>query len=749
MKKLSKITLKKAAIIGAGCVFFFVMLIVLRNWYSPQVENDTQKKSIEVKYTDENKNLNPFAQYWKYNVGDSMEWASASYNDNLWRSIKPDLNLDSIPKALFNGIAWFRIPFSIDSSMINKVMAIYLHHYGASEIYLDGNLIISFGKVSADKENEKSFIPDVPVVFSLGDTLKHILAIRYSNQYFQDNKEKYAEEIAGIRFSYLDHPYEYIVERFRGEEVWFTFILLFGFFLTLSLVHFLLYVFYRKQKQNLYYSIFVFTFSIITITPYILSHSHLASAYLKLQFYYIVPTLFFLPSIVGCLHSLFRPSYAKKIFIIEIILVAVALLSMFVTSLLDYNGIILIILVLFTSVESIRSVLAGIIHKKPGAKIIGTGVLIFFLFIIIFIIIASITANFNLSIGNSSSLFYISIIILSVISIPLSMSIYLARDFALTNKNLQSKLEEVESLSAKTITQEKEKQQILSSQKETLEIQVKERTAEVIKQKEIIEEKNKDITDSINYAKRIQQAKLPKKEEIYSSLPQSFVFFKPKDIVSGDFYFFHKAKNNVFIAAADCTGHGVPGAFMSMIGSEKLEDAVSRTADTSEILTLLNKGIKTALKQSESDESTRDGMDIAICSIDTENRVVKYAGANRPLWVIRNGSASLTTGSQTIVEEIKPTKAAIGGLTKENQNFETHELKLQQGDTFYICTDGYADQFSGGNGKKLMTKKLKEILLNIQHQTMQEQEQYLDSFIKKWKMEAEQVDDILVIGVRL
>jgi serine phosphatase RsbU (regulator of sigma subunit) len=260
-------------------------------------------------------------------------------------------------------------------------------------------------------------------------------------------------------------------------------------------------------------------------------------------------------------------------------------------------------------------------------------------------------------------------------------------------------------------------------------------------QKQKLEAQKNEIVSSITYAKRIQQAKLPIKEEIYSSLPNSFILFKPKDIVSGDFYFFQKTEKYLFIASADCTGHGVPGAIMSMIGSEKLEDAVSQNTDTSEILKMLNKGIKTSLKQSDSDESTRDGMDIAICSIDTVNRIVKYAGANRPLWIIRNG--------QKVVEEIKATKTAIGGLTEENQHFDTHEIALQQGDTFYICTDGYADQFSGQDGRKLMTKKLKEILVNIQSKTMPEQETYLDNFIENWKGRTEQVDDILVIGVRL
>jgi len=278
---------------------------------------------------------------------------------------------------------------------------------------------------------------------------------------------------------------------------------------------------------------------------------------------------------------------------------------------------------------------------------------------------------------------------------------------------------------------------ITRKQKQIIEVQ----KTEVEKSKHIIEEKNKDITDSINYAKRIQKAMLPHRKDIWIAFPESFVLFKPKDIVSGDFYFFHKNNQSAFVASADCTGHGVPGAFMSMIGSDKLNDAVSESSDTSEILSLLNKGIKSALKQSETDESaTRDGMDIALCSVDTNARIVKYAGANRPLWIIRNGS--------TAVEEIKATKKAIGGFTEDSQHFDTHVIQLQQGDTFYISTDGYADTF-GNQDKKLTTKKFKEILLSIQDKSLKEQGQHLDSFIEDWKAGTEQIDDILVIGVRL
>ncbi|WP_317899893.1 PP2C family protein-serine/threonine phosphatase [Aurantibacillus circumpalustris] len=259
--------------------------------------------------------------------------------------------------------------------------------------------------------------------------------------------------------------------------------------------------------------------------------------------------------------------------------------------------------------------------------------------------------------------------------------------------------------------------------------------------KKVISTRNLEITQSIAYARRIQEAKLPKKEEIYRSLPNCFVLYKPKAVVSGDFYFFHKTEHSVFIAAADSTGHGVPGALMSMIGSEKLETAVLQSADTAEILQLLNRGIKTSLKQSEIVESTSDGMDIALCSIDVANRIVKFSGANRPLWIIRTG--------QNNVEEIKATKKAIGGFTQDDEQFSSYEIEMKQGDTFYIFSDGYADTFGGKEGKKLKKKAFKEILLSIRDRSMLEQEHLLDDFIENWKDETEQTDDILVIGVRL
>lgn len=258
-----------------------------------------------------------------------------------------------------------------------------------------------------------------------------------------------------------------------------------------------------------------------------------------------------------------------------------------------------------------------------------------------------------------------------------------------------------------------------------------------------IEEKNREITDSINYAQRIQNAIMPEHSNMTKVLPDSFILFKPKDIVSGDFYFFLNHKNSIFLAAADCTGHGVPGAFMSLIGYEKLHDATHQTQHTGEVLSLVNRGIREALRQSSDTGSTRDGMDIALCSIKevSGKTQVSFAGANRPLWIIRKGTNEL--------EEVKATKKAIGGFTDADQQFDANELHLHKGDTFYLFSDGYADQFGGPSGKKLTTRRFKEFLLSIKELSMAKQAQRLEEYIEQWKAREEQLDDILVIGVRV
>jgi serine phosphatase RsbU (regulator of sigma subunit) len=260
----------------------------------------------------------------------------------------------------------------------------------------------------------------------------------------------------------------------------------------------------------------------------------------------------------------------------------------------------------------------------------------------------------------------------------------------------------------------------------------------ITEQKVAIEHQKTEILDSINYSKRIQTAILPDINEIKSNIKDIFITYKPKDIVSGDFYYFNKTNNDNIIAAADCTGHGVPGAFMSLVGSKELKIANSQTNSPAKILEFLNNGVKETLKQNQID-GTKDGMDIAILKINGNN--VVYSAANRPLWIIENNSVE--------IKEIKATKTAIAGHTADNQEFEEHELILNTGDTLYIFSDGYADQFGGEKQKKMTTKRFKDLLLSIQKKTMTEQQLEIESYIKNWQGDLEQVDDVLVIGIRI
>lgn len=270
---------------------------------------------------------------------------------------------------------------------------------------------------------------------------------------------------------------------------------------------------------------------------------------------------------------------------------------------------------------------------------------------------------------------------------------------------------------------------------------VKDANLKLADQNIIIARKNHEITDSINYAERIQRSILPPLVEVSNALPKSFILFKPKDIVSGDFYWFFESNDKILIAVADCTGHGVPGAFMSAIGSEKLNEAVMHSDDVSTILRSVNIGMKKVLHQSGSENSTSDGMDIAICAFNKEMTKMEYAGANRPIWLIRSGNS--------IIEETKATKAAIGGYTIDEQEFAKHEINLQKNDTVYLFSDGFADQFGDRNNKKLKTKNFKEEILANQFKSMDDQKMHLNSFIENWKGNVEQTDDILVVGIRV
>lgn len=257
---------------------------------------------------------------------------------------------------------------------------------------------------------------------------------------------------------------------------------------------------------------------------------------------------------------------------------------------------------------------------------------------------------------------------------------------------------------------------------------------------DIINEKNKDITASIEYASKIQEALLPTRENNHL-FNDSFILLQPKDIVSGDFYWYARVDNIKIIAAVDCTGHGVPGAFMSMIGNTFLHEIVNekRITEPGKILDELRKRVIRALSQEGEEGGRRDGMDMALCAIDEDAMTLEFAGANNPVYIAKNGE----------ITEIKGDKQPVGYMPEKMDPFTNHSVKIAKGDAVYIFSDGYADQFGGPKGKKFMYKRFKELILSIQQLPMESQLKSLDNTIIEWMGELEQLDDICVMGIRV
>lgn len=304
----------------------------------------------------------------------------------------------------------------------------------------------------------------------------------------------------------------------------------------------------------------------------------------------------------------------------------------------------------------------------------------------------------------------------------------------------------------------------LKREKVVLENTVSERTKEIVAQKDIIEEKNQEIMDSITYAKGIQKAILPDEPKLNDYFDDFLVLFKPKDIVSGDFYWAHKKNGKYYFMAADCTGHGVPGAIMSVIGHTCLESTLKHPEELNagEFLDLLNQNVLDILLQSD-EHSVKDGMDVALCIYDPKSSTIEYAGANNPLYIIRNAKAEFSdslneerlaiSNESYNLFEFKANKQPIGDY-EHRTTFDTHTIKIETEDTIYIFSDGFPDQFGGRKGKKYMYKPFKRFLLNIQNENLTKQKELLNVELSNWMnpietgASHEQIDDILILGIR-
>ncbi len=264
---------------------------------------------------------------------------------------------------------------------------------------------------------------------------------------------------------------------------------------------------------------------------------------------------------------------------------------------------------------------------------------------------------------------------------------------------------------------------------------------QLIQKHKELEQHNKDMLDSIQYASRIQEAILPDIGKIKNVFQDAFVLYLPKDVVSGDYYFFYQKQNKVFAAVVDCTGHGVPGALMSIIANGVLKEVIVKKGieEPAEILYALDDELQLALNKQNTVEKTNDGMDVAIAVFDLEKQNISYAGAFRPMLLVRDKE----------IIEFEANRYPIGFYGDVKKEFSTQTLDLKKDDTFYFFTDGYCDQFGGEHKKKFNRKRFKELLLTVQDMEMEEQESFLQYALNNWKQEEQQIDDVLVMGIKI
>lgn len=668
-----------------------------------------------------------FKYHWDITCYDK-EGKTKQYHTNRWDTIQEPEDFKAI-KAIYTS------SFQLHPKILNKIYTLKYSLDGSAIIKINGEALVSTGSFAKKDDNDLQRLTQTEYLnFIIKDSILNIEVI------YIPLEEEYDFDLSMGQTSWSEKKIEENVE--DGQD---SFALGF-YYLAFGIVFLLLFLFYNVIRENLYFAAFCIMASLAFLIDEVAFEipGNLQAFFFIFSIEFL--SLFFAKILVN----------KEKSKIPLIVLLGLAIVSNlpFVDVMLSSNHIgfsadgtgspllwlvvILIIVILFyTFFNALYFLIQGFGQKRWEAKsivYICSGATL--LFIVNLILASNITPSNEDTISNIVR--YLSNIAFCLY--PLSAAFVLGKKNGHNQKQLLNLIHSIQKLSEDNLQTEIEKKRILEGQKLELEKKVLERTREVMIQKEEIEIKNKSITDNMNYARRIQSAILPNINLIYKSLEKSFIIYYPKDIVSGDFYTFADKNNRTLIIAGDCTGHGVSGAFMSMIGVSLINRLIIENGITEPhlILNQLNSAVIETFRQSESESN--DGMDVAVCSFDFNTNELHFAGANRPLWIVREGTILVT----------QPDKFPIGGLQMAaDRSFKNNIIKIQKNDSIYIFTDGYADQFGGENGKKMMTAKFKEKLIAIQSLTMREQEIELKNYFNNWKGQHEQVDDVLVIGINV
>ncbi len=598
------------------------------------------------------------------------------------------------------GFATYRKVVTVENS--GEDIAVYIPKiWSASKVWINGDLVSERGVLDAQAYENKI----LETLVNVGKVNSIEVIVQAAN---------YSLFVSGIIEPFIVGDYEGLSNEINLDQIFS--VLWIGAVLVMAFYHFVLFFFRRKSDSALYFGIICLligikqtVFGSHDIYEYLKTNDILnfrwQSAFYYISTYALAPVgLYYMKSLYPSLLNTRVVKYTGYGFSVYALFLLVFPLSIYLPTILPFQ------LIVFAAGFYIAYVIVRAYFKKlPESKIQLVGILV--------MILAGINdaiATFGIHLTGNHEL------------IPVAFGILLILQFIILSKRFSGAMSGLEDLSAH------------------LEQKVIDRTAEVNRQKEEIAIQNTNIKSSIRYAERIQKSMMPSLDNFKRILPDSFLLFRPKDVVSGDFYFVEEYKENgmdlKFVAAVDCTGHGVPGALMSMIGSTRLQSIINdyKIFNPSNILAQLTKSLSDQLQQDQNDN--RDGMDLAICVIDYVNKEIRFAGAFNPLIYIKDGELIRIKGDRIHVG---------GGLEGESEEFQEHVIPMDGAITLYLFSDGFQDQLGGPDNKKFMAKKFREMLLTTHQTDMNAQGEQVNKILDDWMVHEEQVDDILLIGLRV
>ena len=723
-------------------VILFLVSISFSSCYSDSDKPYAEKGVLNLKDYHISKVINLDGEwefYWNKLIPPS-EFNKIDENLSKFSVIPGNWNNSTVKDTSISrhGVATYRL--KIYKQFENSKFGIELNRVNvAYKIWVNGILLYEGGKVSTNKDE---VIPAKEILTHYFDTESEKIEIVLQVSNFNYNQ-------GGVAGSIIFGT----AEKMKSHASWSLAIsfFLFGLLIIVAINHIILYWLRRDVKSSLFFALLIFSiaFNFILIGNHtiisLLFPDMSWALQMKLDYIGDYLSLFlFLKYISSLFKEESSPLPINTVFIYSIALSLFVLLTspdVFSYTLVQFH--IAAILVTFYIILILAK---AIVSKKEGSKQAMLGS------IILTLAIANDTLNSHLIINTFNLLPYglaVFIIIQSyLISFRLSKayqySVQLTDELDYFNDNLEKIVKDRTS----KIEQQKEELQV---QSESLMVA----NNEIVKINQILEgqaveinKKNKALTDSVNYAKRLQQAVLPEQRILDENFPNHFIFFKPKDIVSGDFFWygevdsswdFDEASKTKIIVAADCTGHGVPGAFMTLLGHNFLHLIVNiqEVIDPEQILYKLDQLVIETLKQRESG-TMKDGMDIAVMSVDEEKQVVNFSGAGNPLFYIREEE----------LYEVKGSHFGIGGVLRKAKVYTPTKIPYQKDDVFYMFSDGFSDQIGGVEGRKYYKKRFKQLLMKIHKRPMKEQGEILDKVFEKWRGEKKQIDDVLVIGIK-